>query len=379
MRLWPTKYEIRLGPNDQSGLGAYLGDLSTYLNDGSAAPNVNQTAAVQFALNMIGLAFQNAEPYPAVPVLTAQVKGMIARQLLAQGNAVFEIGLDLRLMPVAAYSIMGDADPASWRYTFKQQRPNGDNPLDIDDLPSRNVSYEGMVHVRYMPPHDAPWRGVSPFVSAGFTAESLAWIERSLHLDSMAPSGYYIPLPHGSSAKTLESAKTALTTGKGGITVGRSARRGDGPGTGPPKSNMEQLRYGALIPPSNIDLRDKSAEWLLGAAGIPPTLFRSDGSAVREGYRHFMTKTVEPIGAVMQEELSDKLEVDFEFYYPAAVRSDISARSRGYGTLRQAGMPDTEVRRTLGIPPGQSEARERWAPLNEGFPPSEPTPDLPNT
>ena len=336
MRLWPTKYEVRLGPNDQSGLGAYLGDLSTYLNDGSAAPNVNQTAAVQFALNMIGLAFQNAEPYPAVPALTAQVKGMIARQLLAQGNAVFEIGLDsigrrqrqsrLSLRPVAAYSIMGDADPASWRYSFKQQRPNGDNPLDIDDLPSRNVSYEGMVHVRYMPPHDAPWRGVSPFVSAGFTAESLAWIERSLHLDSMAPSGYYIPLPHGSSAKTVESAKTALTTGKGGITLVEAPGSLMG-GTGPPKSNMEQLRYGALIPPSNIDLRDKSAEWLLGAAGIPPTLFRSDGSAVREGYRHFMTKTVEPIGAVMQEELSDKLEVDFEFYYPAAVRSDISARS----------------------------------------------------
>ena len=78
---------------------------------------------------------------------------MMARQLLAQGNAVFEIGIDsigrrqrqsrLSLRPVAAYSIMGDADPASWRYSFKQQRPNGDNPLDIDELPARNVSYRG--------------------------------------------------------------------------------------------------------------------------------------------------------------------------------------------------------------------------------------------
>ena len=94
-----------------------------------------------------------AEPYPAVPALTPQVKSMMARQLLAQGNAVFEIGIDsigrrqrqsrLSLRPVAAYSIMGDADPASWRYSFKQQRPNGDNPLDIDDLPSRNVSSRG--------------------------------------------------------------------------------------------------------------------------------------------------------------------------------------------------------------------------------------------
>ena len=36
-----------------------------------------------------------AEPYPAVPALTPQVKSMMARQLLAQGNAVFEIGIDM--------------------------------------------------------------------------------------------------------------------------------------------------------------------------------------------------------------------------------------------------------------------------------------------
>ena len=223
---------------------------------------------------MIARAFALAEPYPAVPALTPQVKSMMARQLLAQGNAVFEIGLDsqrqsrLNLRPVAAYSIMGDADPASWRYSFKQQRPNGDNPLDIDDLPARNVSSEGMVHVRYMPAHDAPWRGVSPLVRAGVTAGQLANIEKSLSMDAQPPSGMYIPLPSGSSAKTAESAKTALTDGKGGITLVEAPGASMG-GTGPPKSSMEQLRYGPLIPASSIDLRDKSAQWVLAAAGIP--------------------------------------------------------------------------------------------------------------
>ena len=56
-----------------------------------------------------------------------------------------------------------------------------------------------------------------------------------------------------------------------------------------------------------------------GAAGIPAVLVhvswaRRSGSPIR----HFFTKTIEPIGALMQEELSDKLEVDFEFYYPAS-------------------------------------------------------------
>ena len=72
-------------------------------------------------------------------------------------------------------------------------------------------------------------------------------------------------------------------------------------GTGTPKSSMEQLRYGPLIPASSIDLRDKSAQWVLAAAGIPPSLFTSQGAALRESYRHFFTKTIEPIGAIMQD------------------------------------------------------------------------------
>ena len=158
--------------------------------------NVNQTAAVEFCLGMISRAFMLAEPYPAVPALTPQVKSMMARQLLAQGNAVFEIGIDmarrrrqsrLSLRPVAAYSIMGDAEPASWRYSFKQQRPNGDNPLKTDELPARNVSYEGMVHVRYMPPHDAPWRGDFP-AGEGWGDRRAARQHREKPLDGGATS-----------------------------------------------------------------------------------------------------------------------------------------------------------------------------------------------
>ena len=152
--------------------------------------------------------------------------------------------------------------------------------------------------------------GISPLVRAGVTAGQLANIEKSLSMDAQPPSGLYIPLPSGSSSKTVASAKTAVTDGKGGLTLVEAPGAAMG-GTGTPKSNMEQIRYGPLIPPSSIDLRDKSAQWVLAAAGIPPSLFTSQGAALRESYRHFFTKTIEPIGAIMQDELSDKLEVDF--------------------------------------------------------------------
>ena len=43
--------------------------------------------------------------------------------------------------------------------------------------------------------------------------------------------------------------KTALTDGKGGLTLVEAPGAAMG-GTGTPKSNMEQIRYGPLIPPS---------------------------------------------------------------------------------------------------------------------------------
>ena len=211
MRIWPTKWEIRTGPNDPSGLGAYLGDLSTYLNDGSAAPNVNQTAAVEFALGNVGRAFYMADITPAIPALTPLTLAMLARQTLAKGNAVFRIEIDGRrrrqmvLTPVADYSIRGDVREESWRYTIKQYRPMGAD--EDEDGITANVPYEGMVHVRYMPRFEKPWLGVSPFVGAGLTAKQLAYIERNLAYDAEAPAGYYIPLSHGASSKTTESAQ----------------------------------------------------------------------------------------------------------------------------------------------------------------------------
>ena len=97
---------------------------------------------------------------------------------------------------------MGDADPASWRYSFKQYSDRTATTRSTLTTCRRAMSpTEGMVHVRYMPPHDAPWRGISPLVRAGVTAGQLANIERKPAVyDAQGPSGYYIPLPHGGSS-----------------------------------------------------------------------------------------------------------------------------------------------------------------------------------
>ena len=68
---WPFGGEKRAGLPADSGTNAYLNDLASYVGAGNAA-NVNQTAAVEFALGsgVTGLhdgGHRTADPYPVVP------------------------------------------------------------------------------------------------------------------------------------------------------------------------------------------------------------------------------------------------------------------------------------------------------------------------
>ena len=122
----------------------------------------------------------------------------------------------IRLLPIATRPIIsGGPAPESWRYEIKLPRPNGEDPLDIDQLPARNVGAEGIIHVRYMPYRSAPWQGVSPLQSAGFTAETLARIEKSLQDDAKVPTGSIMPQPDGVSPTGNSPSQGSCDFGQG--------------------------------------------------------------------------------------------------------------------------------------------------------------------
>lgn len=338
MRLWPFKYEIRLLSGGDSGVNTYLKDLATYLGTPGAA-DVHRTAAVEFCAGILGRAFMAAETSPTMPGLDPLTLSMLARQTMLLGNAVFRIGMrrssgDLRLLPVARYTINGNPAPETWSYLIKQARPNGDDPLDIDQLPVTAVPYEGMVHVRYMPGPAAPWAGVSPLVSAGFTAQTLARIEKSLQDDASQPTGGLMPQPDGASATAVTQAQTALSQGKGGTTLVETTAQGWGQGaTAAPKGDWEQKRFGPMPPAANIQLWETAMSAVMSAMAINPSLYTSAGAALRESYRHLFSGTIIPLGRLIEAELSEKLERRIRITFPERVRSDISAMSRAYGSL----------------------------------------------
>ena len=293
---------------------------------------------------------------------------MLARQLMATGNAVFEISRSMKLIPVVAYTIAGGVDPDTWRYSFKQQRPNGDDPLDLDSLPTRNVPSSGMVHVRYMPSFNAPWHGVSPLTRAGLTASGLALIERSLKEDSTLPTGGMLPIPDGAGEAAATQAAAALASGRGKTTLIETLVAGWGQGTeAAPKGDWDQKRFGPNIPATSIEAREKAGEFLMDAMGVPSSLHRSDGGAQRESYRHFFNSTVETLGALIAAELSEKLERTIRLDFPQAFKSDMVARGRTLKSLIDSGVPPREAGKVVGLPE---------AALPVELPP-EPPPDLP--
>lgn len=348
LRRWLPNSENRQLSGGDSGINSYLGGLDSYLGALNPAA-ISQTAAVEFGLGMISRAFMLSEIMPAHPALTPLTLSMIARQTVGLGNSVFLLEVSrargLRLIPVGGYEVSGGALPESWVYEVEQGLPSG-------DIARRVVPYVGVVHVRYTPRPSAPWAGVSPLSGAGLTAETLAYVERSLGWDAGGATGRLLPMPDGATPEQMNQIARALSSGKGMLSPIESTAGGFGAGPqSAPKADWGQKRFGPEIPATSISLRDSSALWILDAMGIPAALHTSAGAAQREAYRHFFTATVEPLGALIIHEISQKFETEYKIRFPERVRSDISALSRARKSFIDSGMDPAEADKIIGIVP----------------------------
>ena len=356
LRNWAAQ-RMAVGPGEDSGTNLYLRDTANYFAGTSVGANVYETAAVEFAVGIIGRAAMAAEVQVRGATLDPHTMASLFRQTVLLGESVQLIDLNrrtgtIRLLPIATRPIIsGGPAPESWRYEIKLPRPNGEDPLDIDQLPARNVGAEGIIHVRYMPYRSAPWQGVSPLQSAGFTAETLARIEKSLQDDAKVPTGMLLPQPDGVSDTGIAQAKAAVTAGKGALTLVETTASGFGLGpNAAPRKDWEQARFGAMAPATSIQLWEGAMLAVMAALGVPPSMYTSQGAALRESYRQLFNGTLVPLAKLIQAELSEKLEEEITIAFPQYLISDISAQTRGFKSLVEAGFPIDQVHQMLGFP-----------------------------
>ena len=129
---------------------------------GGAPANVTTTGAVEAAASLMGRAFASATLTPPVSAVSASILGMMGREIIRRGEAVFLIDVDgagLRLTPATGWEITGGVEPETWTYRLQLAGPSQDV--------TRYAPAAGVVHIRPYVEPSAPWRGIAPIEVGG--------------------------------------------------------------------------------------------------------------------------------------------------------------------------------------------------------------------
>ena len=160
---------------------------STATAEGLSAAAPTETAALEAAASLYAACFAAATLTPDIPALTAEVRALIARNMIRLGQDFHQIEVrDGRpvLVPVGySYPYSQSPDPMDWLYQSSVYTPSG----------SRHEWVLGgaMLHCRYAVDPERPWIGLPP-VAVG----SVRGKPRRLHRETQAFRGSR-PAPSG--------------------------------------------------------------------------------------------------------------------------------------------------------------------------------------
>ena len=319
MKLWPFGGEKRASYTEahvNAILAAALGASADASKTAAAA-----TAALLWART---LAAADVEPAILRRTVTPQWLATVGADVVLRGQHLSMIDVDGGISLRRAYSwdVSGIAPPWYWR---------ADLPSPAGSV-TRSSPGAGVVFVPWQESSAEPWRGVSPLVLAGFTADGLGKVEAALAQELGTTTGYVLPVPVDGQDSTLDGLRSELKTLKGGLSLAETTVGGWGQGrqAAPQKDLGEPTRLGAHPPDSLVKVRGDLAADVLAACGIPAALVGAsgEGTARRAALSMFVDFVVAPFARLLESELSEKLE--------EAVTLDLSRLTRADTTLTKA-------------------------------------------
>ena len=340
--MWPFgKIEHRASATD-----AIVSALISQAGGSSVPPSVEALGAVEAAAGLWSRAFASATVEPsttATRALTPSVLAAIGRGLAVRGDVVFALDVNgaAELTQASSWKVSGGLRPETWRYVL-------DMPLPGGGAIKRPLPAESVLHIRYATRPRAPWVGVSPLGMASETQALAGWIEKRLAEETSTATSYVLPLPESRGGS--DGLKDDIKKGAGRLHIADTTVTAWGDGTASaPRQDWGTKRLGADPPDSLGKLRDSVRNDVLGAYGIPNTVFGSGGAA-REAYRQFLASTITPVSKIVVEELSAKLATPtLALDFSELRAADIAGRARAYGVLINAGMDQAEAAEATGL------------------------------
>ena len=347
MRWWPWKREKR----ESSFTDALVTQiLSTATGASLALPTT--TGALEACSGLVARAFAAAEvqgPPWAQAALTPACLGMIGRALIREGEIVLAIDAadgELRLWPAADHDVHGGFDPAGWTYRLSLAGPSY--------LATRDpVASAGVVHVMYARDPARPWHGVGPIESAALAGRLSAETLKALADEASGPRGHLLAVPNtDGNDPTVTALKGDIKKLNGQTALVESMASGwqTGDRQTAPRGDWEAKRLGANPPVGLVDLVSQATREVLAACGISPALFDPKAAAAaREAWRQTLFGVIAPLGRIVADELTRKLETEVTLTWDELRASDLAGRARAFQSMVGGGMDPAKAAALAGL------------------------------
>ena len=345
MRLWPfqRKPETRASSYTDALIAALTANAG-----GQTTAFATATAALEAAAGFVGRAFASAEvsgPDVMRRALTPACLAMIGRALIRRGEFVALIRVtssgQVQLLPAADHDIEGGPDPTAWRYRLNLGGPS--RTMTVSDL-----NAEGLVHVAYARDPEQPWRGLSPLAVAQLGGRLSAETTAALADESSGPRANLLPVPTDGADDTVGPLKADIRKAAGAallVEAGDWDRAGGGT-----QSTWMARRLGPAPPAALVELHQNATREIWAACGLSAALFEvGAGAAGREAYRQAITVLVAPLGVLVADELSRKLEVDINLDWRELRAADIAGRARAFASMVSSGLSMESAAAASGI------------------------------
>ena len=319
--------------------------VSQILSSASGAGDGGALAAIEASARLWGSGLASATIKPsniALAAITPTILDSIGRNLCRVGESLFMIDVrqgKVSLTPCGQWTVHGNDDPGSWLYRATLSGPDSTRMIT---LPAASV-----IHCRYSPHPSRPWAGRSPLtlaldtfrVAASLetaTAGELSFSQKQV-LSPRRNPGDYAPvdtLGPETIQKIVEAFSKHVSSDAFVI-----------------PADVTATRLGPEPPDSFPLLRDRFENSIYSSCGIPPALLaaQATGTALRESFRQILHSLLKPLGAIIAEELREKLDPGAALDFSELRASDIVGTSRALGSLVKAELTPQAAAAIVGL------------------------------
>ena len=346
MRLWPFSRKIETRADSSYTDALVQAITANAAGQTTAFPTA--TAALESAAGFVSRAFASAEvggPEVMRRALTPDCLALIGRSLIRRGEFVALIRVthagEIQLLPAADHDIEGGPDPSAWLYRLNLGGPS--RTMTYSDVPA-----EGLVHVAYARDVERPWRGLSPLAVAQLAGRLSAETTAALADESSGPRANLVPVPVDGEDDSVDELKVDIRKAKGAALLVEAGDWGNaGGGT---QSSWMARRLGPAPTAPLVELHQTATREVWAACGLSASIFEAaQGTAAREAYRQALHSTIAPLGKIVSDELSMKLEADITLDWRELRAADIAGRARAFQSLVGAGMSLQDAAAASGV------------------------------